>query len=141
MTDAAFVSIPVWRSLAGGALIGGGVAVLILFNGRIAGISGIVDRALHGAFGQQGWRIAFLAGLLAPALILGPGNPVFHANASTLLVAGLLVGYGTHTGSGCTSGHGVCGVANVSLRSLIATATFISFAMLTVFLVRHVLLS
>jgi uncharacterized membrane protein YedE/YeeE len=138
MTEAALVQIPIWRSFAGGALIGGGAAVLILYNGQFAGISGILDRALHGAFGPQGWRIAFLAGLLAPAFVLGPGDPVFHSNVWTLLAAGILVGYGTRTGSGCTSGHGVCGIANVSSRSLIATLTFISVAMVTVFSVRHV---
>jgi uncharacterized membrane protein YedE/YeeE len=138
MADVALVQIPIWRSIAGGALIGGGAAVLILFNGRIAGISGILDRALHGAIGPNGWRIAFLTGLLIPALILGPGNPVFQANAWTLAAAGLLVGYGTRTGSGCTSGHGVCGIANLSPRSLVATLTFMLVAMATVFLIRHV---
>jgi uncharacterized protein len=138
MAEVALVQIPIWRSIAGGALIGGGAAVLILYNGRVAGISGILDRALHGVFGAHGWRIAFLTGLLIPALILGSGNPVFRADALTLGAAGLLVGYGTRTGSGCTSGHGVCGIANLSPRSLIATLTFMSVAMVTVYLVRHV---
>jgi hypothetical protein len=138
MADVALVQIPIWRSIAGGALIGGGAAVLILHNGRIAGISGILDHALHGAFGPRGWRIAFLLGLLIPGLILGPGDPSFRADAWTLAAAGLLVGYGTRTGSGCTSGHVVCGIGNLSPRSLVATLTFISVAMTTVYLVGHV---
>ena len=130
-------AIPVWRSLAGGALIGGGSAILILFNGRIAGISGILDRTLHSAFGHHRWRVAFLAGLIVPGLIFGCGNPSFPAGAVTLSFAGLLVGYGTRTGSGCTSGHGVCGMANLSPRSLVATLIFIVVAMLTVLAVKR----
>jgi hypothetical protein len=131
------LSIPLWRSIAGGALIGAAAAVLILTNGRIAGISGILDRTLHGAFGATGWRLAFLAGLLIPGLVFGSGMPVFVAGPWTLLAAGLLVGYGTRTGSGCTSGHGVCGMANLAPRSLVATLMFMGVAMLTVYGVRH----
>ena len=134
------LSIPLWRSLAGGALIGAAAAVLILSNGRIAGISGILNRVLHGAFGPGGWRIGFLAGLLIPALILGSGNPVYVSSPWTLVFAGLLVGYGTRIGSGCTSGHGVCGIANLSPRSAIATVVFISVAMVTVYAVKVVAL-
>jgi uncharacterized protein len=132
----AALSIPLWRSLAGGALIGAAAAVLILFNGRIAGISGILDRVLHGAFGPGRWRIGFLVGLLIPGLILGSGDPVFFSGPWTLAAAGLLVGYGTRTGSGCTSGHGVCGTANLSPRSAIATLVFIGVAMVTVYAVK-----
>jgi uncharacterized membrane protein YedE/YeeE len=138
MSQIALVQIPIWRSLAGGALIGSAAALMILFNGRIAGVSGIIDRVLQGAVGSQGWRIAFLLGLLTPALIIGSGNPVFQTDAWTIGAAGLLVGYGTSIGSGCTSGHGVCGVANLSPRSFVATLTFISVAMVTVFFVHHV---
>ncbi len=135
------LSIPLWRSLAGGALIGAAAAVLILFNGRIAGISGILDRVLHGAFGPGSWRIGFVAGLLVPGLILGAGDPVYLSGPWTLAAAGLLVGYGTRTGSGCTSGHGVCGTANLSPRSAIATLVFIGVAMVTVYVVKLLALS
>lgn len=134
------LSIPPWRSLAGGGLIGAAAAVLILANGRIAGVSGILNRVLHGAFGPGGWRIGFLVGLLIPGLILGSGNPVYLAGPWTLVAAGLLVGYGTRTGSGCTSGHGVCGSANLSPRSAVATLVFIGVAMLTVFAVKRLAL-
>ena len=131
------LTIPVWRSLAGGALIGAAAGVLILSNGRVAGLSGILERVLHGAFGPDNWRIAFLAGLLIPGLIFGSGNPIFLAGPWTLAAAGLLVGYGTRTGSGCTSGHGVCGIANLSPRSLVATLVFMGIAMSTVYAVKH----
>ena len=130
--------IPVWQSLAGGALIGAGVAVLLLFDGQVAGISGIVDRVLHGALGEQAWRIAFLVGLLLPAAILGTGPVSWQASPWVLAVAGALVGFGTRVGAGCTSGHGVCGVANLSPRSLVATITFIAVAVVTVTLVHTV---
>jgi uncharacterized membrane protein YedE/YeeE len=136
----ASLSIPLWRSLAGGALIGAGAAVLIVANGRVAGISGILDRLLHGAWGPGSWRSGFLAGLVIPGLILGSGNPVFVSGAWTLVAAGLLVGYGTRIGSGCTSGHGVCGMANLSPRSAIATLVFIGVAMVTVYGVKHLAL-
>jgi uncharacterized membrane protein YedE/YeeE len=134
----AFESIPLWRSLAGGALIGAGAGVLILWNGRVAGISGILGRALRGDVGEAGWRLAFLAGLVLPGLLLGPGAVVYMTGPWVAALAGLLVGYGTGIGSGCTSGHGVCGMANLSLRSLVATAVFVSVAMLTVLATRHV---
>lgn len=127
-----FESIPLWHSLAGGALIGAGAAVLILCNGRVAGISGILGNVLRGDIGVAGWRLAFLAGLIMPGLLLGLGDPVFRAGLWTSGLAGLLVGCGTGIGTGCTSGHGVCGMANLSFRSLVATVTFISVAMLTV---------
>jgi uncharacterized membrane protein YedE/YeeE len=129
--------IPIWQSVLGGALIGAGAAVLILFDGRIAGISGILGRILQGDVGPGGWRIAFLSGLLLPALLLGPGLGRLEAPWLLLALAGLLVGFGTRLGSGCTSGHGVCGIANVSPRSLTATGIFMGVAMITVFLTRH----
>lgn len=130
--------IPVWQSLAGGALIGAGAAVLLLFDGQVAGISGIVDRVLHGALGEQAWRVAFLMGLLLPATILGTGPVSWQASPGMLSIAGVLVGFGTRVGSGCTSGHGVCGAANLSPRSVVATLTFIAVAVVTVAIVRRV---
>lgn len=125
---------------AGGAAIGAGAALLLLFDGEIAGISGIHARLLQGITGHQHWRLAFLAGLLLPALFLlwrhaAPAT----AGLPLMAVAGLLVGIGTRLGGGCTSGHGVCGMANLSPRSLLATLTFMAVAMFTVFLMRHVL--
>ena len=120
------------HAFAGGTLIGAGIAALLLFDGQIAGISGIVDRALHRSMGEQGWRAAFLAGLLLPAIIFGTGRIDWQASPSILVLSGALVGFGTRMGSGCTSGHGVCGIANLSLRSVIATVTFIAVAAITV---------
>ena len=126
-----------WHSLLGGLLIGAGTAVLLLLNGRIAGVSGILGEAIRMQAGEQGWRLAFLAGLVLPALILGVGPFQFPPNWVWLAGSGLLVGYGTRLGGGCTSGHGVCGLANLSLRSLLATLTFMATAIATVYLVRH----
>ena len=130
------VSIPVWQSLAGGALIGAGAGVLLLGNGRVAGISGIAGRLLNGTLGEQAWHVAFIAGLVIPALAIGSGTAQLTGSAPLIAIAGLLVGYGTRTASGCTSGHGVCGNANLSPRSLVATITYMGVAMLTVAL-RH----
>ncbi|TXN08374.1 YeeE/YedE family protein [Methylobacterium sp. WL8] len=128
--------------LAGGALIGASAALLLLANGRIAGISGIAGRLLGRWDGDAAWRIAFLVGLLlGPMLYRGVAGqwPAVRIDAPwpMLILGGLLVGYGTRLGSGCTSGHGVCGLARLSPRSLAAVATFMAFAMATVFLVRH----
>lgn len=128
--------------LAGGALIGGSAALLLLGNGRIAGISGILG-GLLGPFGRDtAWRAVFLVGLLlGPVLYRGLAGhwPAVRIEASwpVLAVAGLLVGYGTRLGSGCTSGHGVCGLARLSPRSFAAVAIFMAAAAITVFLVRH----
>ncbi len=127
------------NALLGGVLIGGGVSVLLLLNGRVAGVSGILDRVIVGAIGQQGWRLLFLIGLLLPALIFGLGRAELSPSVLWLVVSGSLVGLGTRLGSGCTSGHGVCGLANLSRRSLVATVLFMTTAMLVVFAVRHVL--
>ncbi len=128
--------------LAGGALIGASAALLLLANGRIAGISGILGGLLGPAARDRAWRVAFLAGLLAgPWLfrLLSGGWPEARVAASwpVLVAAGLLVGFGTRLGSGCTSGHGVCGLARLSPRSVAAVATFMAAAIATVFLVRH----
>jgi uncharacterized membrane protein YedE/YeeE len=128
-------------ALAGGLLIGLGAAVLILFNGRIAGISGIVGGLLRPKRSDVGWRIAFVAGLLlAPLLFQGIAQAPeirIDAGSGTLVAAGLLVGIGTRYGAGCTSGHGVCGLSRFSLRSLAATASFMLAGFATVFFIRH----
>ena len=126
-----------WHSLGGGLLIGAGAALLLLLNGRIAGVSGILANLVGAQAGEQGWRFGFLAGLVVPALLFGVGHPQLPPGLTLALVAGLLVGVGTRLGSGCTSGHGVCGLANLSLRSLVATAVFMLAAVVTVYLVRH----
>ncbi|MCJ2014750.1 YeeE/YedE family protein [Methylobacterium sp. J-076] len=128
--------------LAGGALIGAAAALLLLANGRIAGISGILGTLLGPAARDRAWRVAFLVGLLAgPALFRGlTGHwPEVRIGAPwpMLVAAGLLVGFGTRLGAGCTSGHGVCGLARLSPRSFAAVATFMAAAIVTVFLVRH----
>ncbi|MFZ4873585.1 YeeE/YedE family protein [Janthinobacterium sp. Mn2066] len=130
-----------WSSLAGGLLIGLAAAVLILFNGRIAGISGIVGGLLSPRKGDSGWRLAFLAGLLIAPLLyqLHHVLPDVFIDASTpaLVIAGLLVGLGVRYGAGCTSGHGVCGLSRLSPRSLAATLCFMAAGFLTVYLLRH----
>jgi len=130
-----------WTSLAGGVLIGLASALLLLANGRIAGISGIVGGLLRPRRGEWGWRLAFVAGLVgAPPLFqLFAPLPAVQIDAGTplLLAAGLLVGLGTRYGSGCTSGHGVCGLSRLSPRSLAATLAFIFTGALAVFFVRH----
>ena len=129
--------------LAGGALIGAGAVLLLGSIGRIAGISGIASGAIEGAAGDRAWRIAFLAGMmLAGALVLQfvPAPPRSQTGPTALLlVAGFLVGFGTRLGNGCTSGHGVCGLARLSRRSLAAVMTFMGLAMATTFVMRHVI--
>ena len=125
-----------WNALAGGALIGVGSATLLLLNGRIAGVSGILGNVIRASAGEQGWRVAFLLGLIIPALVLGAGSPTLPADWRWAVVSGLLVGIGTKLGSGCTSGHGVCGLANLSVRSLVATLVFMGTAVVTVLVVR-----
>ncbi len=126
-----------WHALLGGALIGAGSATLLLLNGRIAGVSGILGNLIQAAFGEQAWRLAFLLGIFVPALVFGAEVTLLPPNWAWAAAAGLLVGVGTQLGSGCTSGHGVCGLANLSTRSLVATLTFMASAVATVFLVRH----
>jgi uncharacterized membrane protein YedE/YeeE len=122
----------------GGLLIGTAAVVLLYANGRIAGISGITAHVAGGDAGDGGWRLAFLVGLVAPAFVLGVPDVVFAGGLPWLAVSGLLVGIGTQVGSGCTSGHGVCGLSNLSPRSLVATTVFMGVAMFTVYVVRHV---
>ena len=125
------------RAFAGGLMIGGAAAVFLLVVGRIAGISGIVGSVLKGHTGPQGAFVVFLVGMLLPALVLGTGPAEFALGLPGLALAGVLVGIGTQVGSGCTSGHGVCGLANVSPRSLVAVLTFMLTAGITVWVVRH----
>ena len=132
-----------WASLAGGMLIGLAAALLILVNGRIAGISGITGRLLGKiTSGERAWRLLFLAGLLAAPwlwrMVAPLPTPQIQAGTALLVVAGLLVGFGTRLGSGCTSGHGVCGISRASLRSLTATLLFMGAGFVTVFLLRHI---
>lgn len=131
-------------SLAGGILIGLSASAMLLLDGKIAGISGIVAGVLRDATGHGAWKICFLAGLNAGGLLLRfflPGAFAFGIVRSwpVLVLAGLLVGFGTRLGNGCTSGHGVCGVSRLSVRSIVATATFITTGTLTVFTVNHLL--
>lgn len=130
-------------SLLGGLLIGLAAATFVLFNGRIAGISGILGGLLRPVSGDVGWRLAFVAGLVgAPTLYRAfTALPEIQVDAGwlTLIVAGLLVGIGTRYGAGCTSGHGICGLSRLSPRSLMATAAFMAAGFLTVFVVRHLM--
>jgi uncharacterized membrane protein YedE/YeeE len=132
-----------WSSLAGGVLIGIAAAMFALLNGRIAGISGVLGGLLKPVRGDMAWRVAFVLGLLsAPVvylLIAEVPRPQIDASYAALVVAGLLVGVGTRYGSGCTSGHGVCGLSRLSPRSLAATAAFMGAGFLTVFVTRHLL--
>jgi len=130
-----------WASLAGGVLIGAAAAMLILLSGRVAGVSSILGGALAGRRADAVWRVAFLAGLLAApvayAFFASPIVPRIDAGFGALALAGFLVGLGTSYGSGCTSGHGVCGLARLQPRSLVATLAFMASGALTVFVVHH----
>jgi uncharacterized membrane protein YedE/YeeE len=132
-----------WSALAGGGLIGISVALLILLNGRIAGITGIIGGLFKPVKGDVAWRIAFTFGLIiAPIIWLLFGKLpeiTIDANYGLLVVAGLIVGFGARLGSGCTSGHGVCGIARLSPRSIVATLAFMGTGFLTVFIARHLL--
>lgn len=126
----------------GGALIGLAAALLLAFNGRIAGISGIVGGLLPPRAGDMAWRLLFVAGLALGALLvrLSSGAPLAQTSGtSTLMLAlgGVLVGFGSRLGAGCTSGHGICGLARLSPRSMVAVGTFMASAMITVFVLRH----
>jgi len=130
-------------SALGGALIGLSAALLMAFNGRIAGVSGIAARLFPPYEDREfAGRLAFVAGLVAAPLLVRlatgslPSQSIV-AGAPVLVVAGLLVGFGSVWGNGCTSGHGVCGISRFSMRSLVATAIFMATAIVTVFLVRH----
>lgn len=137
-----WVSFSPWSALAGGAIIGFAATLLALVNGRVAGISGIVGGLLRPSPSDAAWRVAFVAGLVVapivyvalatlPDVIIDAGYPV-------LVTAGVVTGIGTRYGSGCTSGHGVCGLSRLSLRSLVATLAFMSAGFATVFATRHI---
>ena len=130
-------------ALAGGVLIGIAAAMFLLLNGRVAGISGILGGLRRPAPGDVAWRAAFVLGLVGAPLVYGlfAALPVLRIDAQfgALVAAGLLVGVGTRYGSGCTSGHGVCGLSRLSPRSLVATAAFMGAGFLTVFITRHLL--
>lgn len=128
----------------GGLLIGSSAALLWVVKGRIAGISGILGGLFALRSGDLAWRAVFLAGLMAAPLIYGAvagelPAPTDVGSPALLIAAGLLVGFGTRLGSGCTSGHGVCGLARLSLRSLTATGLFMASAVVTVFVTRHLI--
>ena len=132
-----------WSALAGGLLIGLATAMFALLNGRVAGISGVLGGLFKPVRGDIGWRAAFIAGIVAaPAIYaLVTTLPAMQIDASyaMLIAAGLLVGVGTRYGSGCTSGHGVCGLSRLSPRSLVATAAFMAAGFVVVFLLRHLI--
>jgi uncharacterized membrane protein YedE/YeeE len=128
----------------GGGLIGLSAALLMLLTGRTAGVSGIFGGCLGLGMSGKGWRIAFIAGLIMAPLIASligfvVPSPQMPVSWSVIIVAGLLVGFGTRLGGGCTSGHGICGIARLSVRSITATAIFMFTAMVVVALTRHVL--
>lgn len=130
--------------LIGGVLIGIAAAIMMLTLGRIAGISGVVGGALDHPKGDMGWRVAFILGLIGGGIGIVAFNPTLiydglGTSMPWVIVAGLLVGFGTRLGSGCTSGHGVCGISRFSKRSIIATITFIAFGALSTYLVHHVI--
>lgn len=130
-----------YSALMGGALLGIAVTVLLLWNGRIAGISGILGGLLQPKAGDIAWRVVFILGLMASPLVYSSFTEMpsieIEADLPILVLAGLLVGIGTRYGAGCTSGHGVCGLARFSLRSLVATLSFMFAGFITVWLVRH----
>ena len=140
-----WTSFTPWSATIGGVIIGIAAAMLVLLNGRVAGISGIVGGLLRPSFPDLTWRAAFVAGLLV--------SPILYAMIATLppidiesgypviVIAGLLVGIGTRYGAGCTSGHGVCGISRFSLRSVVATAVFMLAGFATVYVVRHLIAS
>ncbi|OYQ39430.1 YeeE/YedE [Rhodoferax sp. TH121] len=132
-----------WTSLGGGLVLGLAAALFILVSGRVLGISSILGDMLRAKRADLGWRLTFFAGMLVSPLVYSWVTPLptarIDADWVTLVVAGLLVGVGTRYGTGCTSGHGVCGLSRLSARSLAATLTFMATGFATVFIVRHVL--
>lgn len=138
-----WVSFTPWSALAGGALIGLAAAIFALANGRVAGISGLLGSLLQRNAEGRGEKAAFIVGLLLAPLLWGlfRALPAVHFEVGSLglIVAGLLVGIGTRYGSGCTSGHGVCGISRLSPRSLVATLCFMASGFATVFVLRHLL--
>jgi uncharacterized membrane protein YedE/YeeE len=138
-----WTSFTPWASLAGGVVIGISAAMFVLLNGRIAGISGVLGGLLNPVRGDISWRAAFILGLIGAPLLYtlfsALPRPQIDAGYAGLVAAGLLVGVGTRLGSGCTSGHGVCGISRLSARSLAATAAFMLAGFVTVYVVRHLI--
>lgn len=138
-----WISFTPWRALVGGVLIGAAASLFVLLNGRVAGISGLLASALDRRAEGRDDKLIFLLGLLLAPLVwtLFNGLPSldFQAGWLGLLIAGLLVGVGTRLGAGCTSGHGVCGIARLSPRSIVATSVFMAAGFATVFALRHLL--
>jgi uncharacterized protein len=136
--------MPTWATaLPGGVLIGLSASLLLWLNGRVAGVSGILNGVVFWRAADTAWRVAFLAGLIVAgglymAAVPGASLPRTDFSRAGLIVAGLLVGFGTRMGNGCTSGHGVCGLGRLSIRSLVAVITFMATAIATTFIVRHV---
>ena len=135
-----------WSSLAGGLLLGIAATALFLYNGRILGITGILEGLLPPQMGDMGWRVAFLLGLFVSPLVATlcfpdgwVSAPRIDANWASVVIAGLLVGFGTRWGAGCTSGHGICGLSRLSMRSMVATLCFMGTGFVTVFVLRHLL--
>lgn len=134
------------NAVIGGVLIGVAVSIMLIFNGRVTGIAGIVSGAISFPKKDTAWRVAFILGLVVAGVIFYQTNPEYFKNESgrslpVVIVAGLLVGFGTVLGSGCTSGHGVCGISRVSVRSLSATLAFMAAGFLTASLFRYFFLS
>lgn len=129
------------NALLGGVLIGVSVSLMLLWNGRVTGISGIINGAMTPVKGDTLWRVLFIAGLFLGGIVMGQLNPKVFENSVTsdiwtTVAAGLLVGFGTILGSGCTSGHGVCGISRLSPRSLVATMVFMAAGIAAVFIFR-----
>jgi len=134
--------LPLLASLAGGLLIGAAALALLALSGRVAGVSGIIGGLLPPRRGDLDWRLAYLVGMLGGGLLLNAwvGLPTtVPVSRTALIVSGLLVGFGTRLGNGCTSGHGVCGLGRGSPRSFAAVVTFMGVAFVTVFVTRHIL--
>jgi uncharacterized membrane protein YedE/YeeE len=132
------------QSLIGGSIIGIAVSLLLLFNGKVLGVSGILGELFNNPPSKNYWRLFFVLGLLISPLIYSIFHPIpiieITSNKLLIILGGLLVGFGSRLGSGCTSGHGVCGLARLSVRSFIATMTFIFFGFVTVFIIQKVLI-
>jgi len=129
-------------ALAGGVLIGLAATLLLWLNGRVAGVSGLVNGVLFPQRGDVAWRVAFLGGLVVAAgaymaLVPGASLPRTDFSRAGLVAAGVLVGFGTRMGNGCTSGHGVCGIGRLSMRSIVAVLVFMATAIVTTYVVRH----
>lgn len=140
------VNLDSWtRAAVGGGMIGLAAALMVIFNGRIAGVSGVLGGLVLDRGGSEvPWRTLFLAGLIIGAAVVAMVRPdLAQAGLQTgwvgMVAAGLIVGFGTRMGSGCTSGHGVCGIGRLSQRSIVATCTFMAAGFVTVFVMRHVL--